>query len=132
MGTMAMPLADVADRLTIFQLKVERLPQDDTVSELHGLYESEFEQRMHSKDPAYVAKMQELLRDLYNANRATWDLEYAIRIGTLTEERDLEEIGRRAIAIRESNKMRIGVKNAISRLACEHHGLDKKVDHGSE
>jgi hypothetical protein len=132
MGAMAMPLADVLDRLSIFTLKVERLPEDNLVSELLGIYEAEFEQRLKDKSKNYVKQIKTLYKQLYCANRDTWNLEYAIRIGILTEDRDLEEIGRRAIQIRDSNKRRIHIKNEISRIAAEKHGLDRKIDHGSE
>ena len=127
-----MPLCDICDRLTILMLKVQRLSEDDAVAELLGIYQATLEAWLHDKSQKFQNAVNKLLQELYKANARTWDLEYAIRVGILSEEQDLEEIGRRAIKIRESNKERIAVKNKLTKLSGEMHGLEKKVQHGSE
>jgi hypothetical protein len=127
-----MPLCDVCDRLTILMLKVQRLPEDNAVAELLSLYQATLEAWLHDKSKKFQTTINELVQELYEANSRTWDLEYAIRVGILTEKHDLNEIGSRAVQIRESNKKRITIKNALTKLAGELHGLDRKVDHGSE
>jgi hypothetical protein len=59
-----------------------------------------------------------------------WDLESELKTGREAE-LPLEEIGRRAIAIRDHNNERIRIKNAIAeRLECPVREI--KQDHLSE
>jgi len=72
----------------------------------------------------------EWLQELYEINKNQWDLEADLRNGN-EEKLGLEEIGRRAIAIRNSNNKRVALKNKIA----EETGIgfkDIKVDHISE
>ena len=69
------------------------------------------------------------LEELYIINGKIWDLESDIRRGK-EGLLGLEEVGRRAIAIRELNKNRIAVKNRIT----EATGLgfrDVRMNHAS-
>ncbi len=58
-----------------------------------------------------------------------WDLEADLRQGKL--DGALSEVGRRAIKIREHNKLRVEVKNIINLLANEGY-QDVKQNHISE
>lgn len=92
-------VADAADRWSIALLKHERLG--------------------HSVDEAYEMQKACLTADpllidaLYTANGKIWDLESDIRKGK-EGELGLEEVGRRALAIRELNAQRIAIKNKIA------------------
>lgn len=60
--------------------------------------------------------------DLLLINSKIWNLEADIRQG---KELSLEEIGKRALAIRDINKKRIAVKNTLSKYK------EIKIDHAS-
>jgi len=71
-----------------------------------------------------------MLERLYDINGKIWDLESDIRKGK-EGELGLEEVGRRAIMIRELNKKRISVKNQITEET--NMGFkDVKMNHASE
>jgi hypothetical protein len=67
---------------------------------------------------------------LYNINGEIWNLESDIRKGR-EKELGLEEVGRRAILIREWNKKRVAIKNQMVDLF-EEGFKDIKVNHGSD
>lgn len=126
---LTIPISDVIDRITILTLKIEKLPEDNTICELFSIYTASLEKILKGKLPKFCKRINELKQQLYEANKVTWNLEHDIRNGNLDD--DLSEVGRRAIKIRQSNKVRIGIKNEISKMFGEKHGLDRKVDHGS-
>jgi hypothetical protein len=53
-------------------------------------------------------------KSLYDINGKIWDMESEIRKG-LDAKLGLDEIGRRAIKIREANKTRVALKNEIAK-----------------
>ena len=71
-----------------------------------------------------------LLHDLHDYNAQIWDLESDIRKGK-ENELGLEEVGRRAIQIRNINKKRVEAKNQITELTLTGF-IEKKLDHASE
>ena len=86
----------------------------------------------------YVARLQEYntstiveeLQELYEIHAQIWDLESQLKSGK-ENELPLEEIGRRAIAIRDLNNKRIKIKNSIAaKLGCAVREI--KQDHLSE
>jgi len=105
-----MPLAEVCDRFTIARLKRERLPDEDRET-------MERKVRHYARgidfDDETLAGMVERLQEI---NGRIWDAEAAIRAGQ-DEDLGLEEIGRRALRIRDLNRDRVAVKNEISRYA---------------
>lgn len=122
---MEMPLPEVLDRMSILKLKIERIGEPHLVLEMSEYEKAleDFEKRGIKIDPNWV-------NELYEINGKIWDLESDIRKGKEFE-LGLEEVGRRAIAIRELNKRRISVKNQI----VEKTGLgfkDVKMNHASE
>jgi hypothetical protein len=66
---------------------------------------------------------------LISINGEIWDLESDIRKGK-EGELGLEEVGRRAIRIREFNKIRVGYKNIIVETFGEGY-KDVKMNHAS-
>jgi hypothetical protein len=124
---LTLPISEVIDRITILKLKIEKLPRDDTIAELFGIYDAALYGILKGKSPKFCARINELKQQLYEANKITWNLEFDIRNRSL--DNNLSEVGRRAIKIRQSNKIRIGIKNEISKMFGEYHGLDKKIDH---
>ena len=71
-----------------------------------------------------------ILKKLYEVNGKIWDLEADIRKGK-EGELGLEEVGRRAIEIRNLNKTRISIKNEITEVTGSGF-KDVKVNHASE
>lgn len=118
---MKMPASEMADRLSIAILKHERTNNDMT-SEIET-YWKYLKAREYSNIEEFVEKLKEV-------NGRIWDLEADIRQGKEAE-LGLEEVGRRAIAIRGLNKIRVGYKNEMVELYSEGF-KDIKVNHGSE
>jgi len=122
---MEMPLPELLDRLIIVRLKAERIGDKEKEKELE-FYMKELEDY---KKKGFVIK-DEWLKSLYEVNGKIWDLEADIRKGK-EGELGLEEVGRRAIEIRNINKIRISIKNEITE-ATGSGFKDVKVNHASE
>jgi hypothetical protein len=93
--------AEMADRYSICRLKFQRIG-DEVKPEMDALEE---ELKRYPNVELYVAK-------LTAVNAKIWDLEADIRAGkegTL----GLEEVGRRALKIRDLNKIRVSIKNEM-------------------
>ena len=122
---MEMPLPEILDRMSIVKLKIERIGEPHLKEEY-----AEYEKALDEFKSRGIQIKQEWLDDLHKFNGEIWDLEADIRQGK-EEELGLEEVGRRAIKIREANKKRISVKNKI----VEATGLgfkDVKMNHAAE
>ena len=122
----AMPICELCDRLTIAQLKLDRLPDEEIdkvgLQKQIEYYESGIDQK--NKD------LLGLILKLHKINGLMWDAEYAIRKG-LDADLGLEEIGRRAIHIRDLNRDRVAIKNEITVLADQPEFQDCKMNHAS-
>lgn len=120
-----MPLAEVIDRFTIVRLKMERIKSEDKKDEYEH-YKKVLEDFKHLKG---IEIKQDWIDKLYEANGKIWDLEHDIRKGK-EGELGMEEVGRRAIQIRETNKIRISIKNEI--VEATGSGFkDIKMNHAS-
>lgn len=122
---MEMPLPEVIDRFTIVRLKMERIKTEDKRDE----YEHYKKVIEDYRKKGFDIK-QEWIDRLYEANARIWDLEYDIRRGK-EGELGLEEVGRRAIKIREINKIRISIKNEIVEVTGSGF-KDIKMNHASQ
>ena len=119
-ATIPMSIAEVADRYTIALLKLGRLP-DEPPGPL-GEQIQHYAAGLDPTDPAINGAVLQLLQ----INGQIWDAEASIRNCSLT---DLTEIGRLAVLVRDLNKTRCSVKNAINRLT--KTGFDEvKVNYG--
>ena len=121
---MEMPLSEIIDRFTIVRLKVERIKDPALQKEL-ATYAAAIQEYKHKG----VVIDESWITQLYDINGKIWDLEFDIRRGQ-EGKLGLEEVGRRAIAIRELNKQRVAIKNNIA----EATGLgfkDVKMNHAS-
>ena len=122
----AMPVSELCDRLTIAQLKLERLSDDEiNKKELQKQIEY-YESGVDMDWPRLVS----LVIDLHKINGQMWDAEYAIRKG-LDNDLGLEEIGRRALKIRDLNRVRVSVKNEITEIVGQPEFKDCKMNHAS-
>ena len=115
---MKMPISEIADRYSIALLKQERAAADNA-AEINTLHKEliQYEDVM-----LFVSKLKEI-------NGKIWDLESDIRKGK-EGELGLEEVGRRAIQIREFNKIRVGYKNEMVQIYGEGFE-DIKMNHAS-
>lgn len=114
-----MSVSEISDRYSICLLKSERTTEDMT--EELVLYKKELNNYLN---------IMEYVDQLYNINAMIWNLESDIRQGK-EEELGLEEVGRRALKIRDINKKRITIKNKIVDVYGEGF-RDIKINHGSE
>lgn len=120
---MEMPLGDVADRLTILLQKFIHGKREGTCFEIR----CQIEECLSGLglDPSLSLAFVALLE----ANVTIWWLETDLRNGkegTLP----LEEVGRRAIQIRNTNTDRIAAKNKIATALGEIR-LERKINHAS-
>lgn len=120
----AMPISELCDRLTIAQLKFDRLPDDQIdkagLQKQIDYYETGIDRSNN--------QLNFLLTDLHAINGRMWDAEYDIRKG-LDDELGLEEVGRRAIHIRDLNRTRVAIKNEITELVGQDEFRDCKMNH---
>lgn len=118
---MKLSIGDIVDRWTIAYLKCYRGKVDT--------YEECEEYRIYSEN--YDGKViKEAFDGLLQANGDIWTLESDIRKGK-EGELGLEEVGRRALAIRDLNAGRIKIKNELNERFNE--GFEEfKVNHASE
>ena len=102
------PVPEVADRYTIALLKIERLDASEIdVPEMQRQIDY-YKEGLDLDNP----ELADLVDKLYHVNGLMWDAEHAIRKGQ-DEGLGLEEIGTRAIRIRDLNRDRMKVKNDI-------------------
>ena len=120
---MEMPIGDVADRLTILLQKFIHGRQADRCWEIQA--------ELHDCLLALGidAKLVSALLALLNANVTIWWLETDLRNGK-EGALPLEEVGRRAIQIRNINQERITAKNAVAELYGDHR-REVKLNHAS-
>jgi len=122
----AMPICELADRLTIAHLKLQRLPDEEIDKSLLQKQIAYYESGI---DPSN-SELRSLILDLNEINGEMWDAEYAIRKG-LDEDLGLAEIGRRALRIRDLNRVRVSIKNKITSIAGQPEFADCKMNHAS-
>lgn len=117
---MKTPINEIIDRYSILLLKQERT--DLNIKKEIGKYYKEIQKYDKEITHEFVSKMRRI-------NGQIWDLESMIR-QEKEAELGLEEVGRRAIAIRQLNKVRITIKNEIS-LHFKEGFIEQKIEHGS-
>jgi len=117
---MMFPVVELVDRYAIAKLKFDRTEAN--------LEELEFyTEQLRAFD---VSVVQFEMMELYNIHSQIWNLESELKTGR-EQELPLEEIGRRAIAIRDWNNRRVALKNNIAeKLGC--HVREIKQDHLSQ
>lgn len=107
---MQMTPADIADRFSILDLKMDRFPPEEAAKVAH--------EHAAFRDVVWRDKIPiEFCMKLKEINGRVFDLEYDVRMGILANpktEAEFAEIGRRTIAIRDINRERIAAKNEIS------------------
>jgi hypothetical protein len=114
-----LPVLELIDRLCIARVKHARTQGANQV-ELDW-YEQRFRQLPQS------AELDEAVQAMTDIHHAIWDLEWQLKSG-VEQMLSLQEIGRRAIAIRDFNNRRIAYKNTVARVL-NHPVLEIKQDH---
>lgn len=120
---MKMPISEILDRYSIAILKKERADAENSKE----ISDFRFEIDSYLKD--HYEFINQKIKDLIQVNGDIWDLESDIRRGK-EGELGLEEVGRRAIKIREFNKIRITYKNDVVDYFGEGY-KDIKINHVS-
>jgi len=102
-----MTIVDVIDRYCITFLKYSRVSSVEFEKELSTLRQ-EFSNYFGRKR----AKIWEFVNKLYDIHSELWDTEASIRAAK-EEDLGLEEVGRRALKVRDLNRERQRVKNEV-------------------
>ena len=114
------PVIELVDRLAIAEVKFQRTKANE--EELQWYVNQSLR-----IDLSLVVDEYAQLKEIHNK---IWELEALLKTGRETE-LSLEEIGRRAIAIRDHNNKRVALKNAMAeKLSCPVREIKK--DHLSE
>jgi len=144
---MEMKVSDLLDRWTILRMKAR---YDDSAKkelivfdqEVQKLFKADLENYRPGEMPrTFTSTFLNALLSLQEANAKTWENESAIRneyakdpANTVknfkSEQEYLIEVGRKALAIRDYNKIRISAKNLIDKLFGQIP--DVKVNHASQ
>jgi len=117
-----LPVLELVDRLCIARVKHQRTNGANQI-ELDW-YEAQFAKLPQSAELNYNV---DAMTAIHNA---IWELEWQLKSG-VEEQLPLDEIGRRAIRIRDYNNKRISFKNSIAGLL-GHPVREFKHDHLSE
>lgn len=114
------PVIELVDRLAIAEIKWQRTQAN--AEELAW-----YQQQMAHLDITAIHEQMIQLKEIHNA---IWELEKELKSGC-EQQLALEEIGRRAIAIRNFNNKRIYLKNSMAELLhCPVREVKK--DHASQ
>ena len=114
-----LPVLELIDRLCIARVKHART-QGANQTELDW-YEQRFQQLPQSPE------LDRAIQAMTDIHHAIWDLEWQLKSG-VEQMLSLQEIGRRAIAIRDFNNKRIAFKNSVAGIL-DHPVTEIKQDH---
>ena len=114
-----LPVLELIDRLCIARVKHARTQGANQV-ELDW-YEQRYNQLPQSEE------LDQAIEAMTDIHHAIWDLEWQLKSG-VEQMLSLQEIGRRAIAIRDFNNRRIAYKNSVARIL-NHPVTELKQDH---
>ena len=102
------PVIELVDRYSIACLKYDKTQANKEELDFYKTHLAEYD----------ILSVVNELEQLYNIHKQIWDLESQLKSGK-EDELPLEEIGRRAIAIRNLNNQRIKLKNTMAeKLGC--------------
>jgi hypothetical protein len=123
-----LPVLELIDRLCIARVKYERTTGSNQ-DELDW-YEARYKDLVKQLNSDQITQLHRDIAEITRIHNTIWDLEWQLKSG-VEQQLTLEEIGRRAIAIRDNNNRRIEFKNSIAAL----FGLkmrEIKTDHLSD
>jgi hypothetical protein len=108
-----LPVLELIDRLCIARIKHERT-QGANQAELDW-YQERYQQLIGTLDTDQRSILDHNIAEITVIHNKIWDLEWQLKSG-VEHLLPLDEIGRRAIAIRDWNNRRITYKNSIAAL----------------
>ena len=114
-----LPVLELIDRLCIARVKHARTQGANQVE--RDWYEHKLAQLPQSTE------LDETIQAMTDIHHAIWDLEWQLKSG-VEQMLSLQEIGRRAIAIRDHNNKRIAYKNSVANIL-GHSVTEIKQDH---
>ena len=114
-----LPVLELIDRLCIARVKHARTQGANQVE--RDWYEDKFRQLPQSTE------LDEAIQAMTDIHHAIWDLEWQLK-SSVEQMLSLQEIGRRAIAIRDFNNKRIAYKNSVANIL-GHPVTEIKQDH---
>jgi hypothetical protein len=117
-----LPALELIDRLCISRIKYNRTQGQNQI-ELDW-YEDQWKKIQCSPE------IEQIITDLTQIHNNIWDLESELKSG-VEQHLSLEEIGRRAIKIRNENSKRIALKNKAATLL-NHPVREIKMNHLSD
>ena len=123
-----LPVLELIDRLCIARVKYERTAGSNQ-AELNW-YEARYQELTAKLNSQQLDQLVSDIAEITRIHNTIWDLEWQLKSG-VEQQLSLEEIGRRAIRIRDNNNRRIEFKNSIAAL----FGLEMreiKTDHLSD
>ena len=118
-------IAEVLDGYSIALLKQKNIGTPETESSVKW-YEEGFKE-LEINYPHIQWGV--VLKTFLDINSSIWLLEADVRKGALDQ--NIEEVGRRAILIREFNRIRVGLGNSVLAMMGEAVGMNIKKDHAS-
>lgn len=120
---MEMNIGEIVDRLSILFHKVNKVG-----SECFPEFFAYAKEVLLNSRPEDFEDLVKALRELYKINGIIWALEADIRKGK-EGQMGLEEVGRRALEIREYNRQRVDIRNRLAEK--RGHFRDVKIEHSS-
>lgn len=108
-----LPELELIDRLCIARVKYERTTggnQDEL-----DWYEAQYQELIQGLTAEQVNQLNNDIQEITKIHNQIWNLEWQLKSG-VEHLLPLDEIGRRAIAIRDWNNKRITYKNSIAAL----------------
>ena len=110
------PIIELADRLAIVEVKFDRTGANQEELDWYTKHFQEYESE----------SVREQLNKLKEIHNEIWNLEWQLK-SFKEKELPLEEIGRRAITIRDFNNQRIAIKNSLAeQLGCSVREIKKE------
>lgn len=114
---MKFPIIELIDRYAIAKLKWHKTQSNKEELDFYIEQVSEID----------MDKISDLIDEIYNIHKEIWNLEWQLKQG-VEDQLPLDEIGRRAIKIRDYNNKRIKIKNKCAEIL-DSDVKEVKTDH---
>lgn len=128
---MEVSLPEIIDRISILQLKIERVGESHLQKEME-----EYVKALKDFERKGTKIKQEWVNQLYEINKGIWDLEWDVRKVVNSpnpwkeaeEKFGFKELGKRALEVERLMKERVAIKNKIVEET-KSGFIEKKIDH---
>ena len=115
------PIIELVDRYVIAQIKFEKTQRNKPELEFYQVQLSRYD----------ITVIEHELEELHKIHNTIWGLEKELKSG-LEDCLGFEEIGKRAVKIRDWNNCRVKLKNIMADKLGQGHIFEIKADHLSE